>query len=98
LRTFLGHGGRVVAAGVSPGGRYLVSVDAHGRCKSWDLMRPARCRDLEQRMARAHELLKKNPGDHEALETLRQWYAFRGRDFPPPEPRSDLNVTAAATQ
>jgi len=45
-------------------------------------MRPARCRELEQQLAIAQERLENNPDEPSALATLRDWYAFRGRDVP----------------
>jgi WD40 repeat protein len=80
LRTFRGHRGKVVAAAVSPGGRYVVSADEQGGVRVWDLLRPRACRDLELQMAEAHEKLEKNAADPDALATFRDWYAFWGRD------------------
>ena len=80
LRTFRGHRGKVVAAAVSPSGRYVVSADDQGGVRVWDLLRPRACRDLELQMAEAHEKLKKNAADPDALATFRDWYAFWGRD------------------
>ena len=81
MRTFHGHRGRVVAAAVSRGGRYIVSADDHGTVLAWDLFRPLQGRDLARRMARAHERLKSDPDDKPALALLGEWYAFCGREM-----------------
>jgi WD40 repeat protein len=80
LRTFEGHKAPVIAAAVSPQGRYIVSADQLGTVRLWDLMRPARCRELEQQMAQAHDLIETDPASPAARATLRAWYAFRGHD------------------
>jgi WD40 repeat protein len=80
LRTLEGHKAAIQAAAVSPGGRFIVSADALGMVRVWDLMRPARCRELEEQMAAALDLLERNPTSPDAMETLRKWYAFQGRE------------------
>ena len=80
LRTLEGHKAAIQAAAVSPGERFIVSADALGTVRVWDLMRPARSRELEQQMAMAYELLAGNPTSPDAMKTLRNWYAFQGRD------------------
>lgn len=83
MRLFHGHSGRVTAAAVSPDGRYLVSADETGTVLAWDLRRPLRGHDLENRMASRGELMKNGQVDPDPA-VLREWYAFRGRPSPPP--------------
>ncbi len=71
VRTLRGHVARVVAAGISPNGRFLVSVDGHGRCLGWDLLRPAVCRDFEKWTDTSRE--------SEETARLKKWYTLRGR-------------------
>ena len=88
MRVFQGHAGRVTAAAVSPDGRYLVSADETGTVLAWDLRRPLRCRDLENKMASRAEFMKNGQVDPDPA-ALREWYAFRGRPsptVPPPAP------------
>jgi serine/threonine protein kinase/WD40 repeat protein len=72
VRTLRGHVARVVAAGISPNGRFVVSVDEHGRCLGWDLLRPAVCRDFERDLG----VLR----DPKQTANLRKWFTFRGRE------------------
>jgi hypothetical protein len=58
----------------------VVSVDQRGAVKAWDLFRPARLHDLEQKTADALEHIEKDPNSQTAVNTLREWYAFHGRD------------------
>ena len=80
LRSFEGHKTQVDAAGISPDGRFIVSVDKSGIVKAWDVMRPARYHELEREVSLASELLDRAPGNADALASFRKWYAFRGRD------------------
>jgi WD40 repeat protein len=72
LRTLRGHHARLVAAGMSPNGRFIVSVDESGRCLGWDLLRPAVCRDYEKKLGMSR--------DAEEVADLRNWFTFRGRE------------------
>jgi serine/threonine protein kinase/WD40 repeat protein len=71
LRTLRGHHARVVAAGISPNRRFIVSIDEHGRCLGWDLLRPAVCRNFEIG-------LDVSRGSEE-IAKLKEWFTFRGR-------------------
>ena len=90
MRAFRGHRGRVTAAAVSSGGRYVVSGDETGAVLVWDLLRPLRGRDLEQKLQATHERLASDPADAGAHAALREWLSFRGHS-------TDSAAPAAAT-
>jgi WD40 repeat protein len=77
LRAFRGHQAQVIAAGVSPNGRYIVSGDEHGTLLAWDLLRPRHCRDFELKFASAYNRLKDGRAGPEA-QSLNEWFKFRG--------------------
>ena len=59
-----------------------MSADDQGTVIVWDLFRPLRGRDLATKMANAHERFKSDARDPAALATLREWYAYCGRELP----------------
>jgi WD40 repeat protein len=79
LRCFPGHKSRIIASGVSPDERYVVSVDEQGNARAWDLFRPALCHELEANLVAAREQLK-DDGKENLLTALREWYALFSRD------------------
>jgi serine/threonine protein kinase/WD40 repeat protein len=81
LRVFQGHEARIIAAGVSPNGRYIVSADEHGRLLAWDLLRPLQCRDFEGRLSVAFNRLKDGHAGPDA-RSLNEWFKFRGVAVP----------------
>ena len=71
FRTLHGHRAPIVVGGVSPNGRFIVSIDESGRAIAWDLLRPAFCRDLERQI---------NPSSTEQeVANLKKWFTFMGR-------------------
>jgi WD40 repeat protein len=86
LRSFRGHDAPVIAAGVSPSGRFIVSADERGRLLAWDLLRPLRCRDFELRLSSAYA---RQRDARAGLDTasLVEWFKFRG--FPIPTSESE---------
>jgi hypothetical protein len=72
----------VIAAGVSPNGRYIVSGDEQGRLLAWDLLRPLRCRDFELRLAAAFTRARTSGAGPDA-RTLNEWLKFRGFSVAP---------------
>jgi hypothetical protein len=84
LRTLEGHRAAVEFAAVSPNGRFIVSADRDRTVRVWDVMRPARGRELEHDMRAAYDLIDNKIDKPSAsflpLETLRSWYAFCGHE------------------
>jgi WD40 repeat protein/tRNA A-37 threonylcarbamoyl transferase component Bud32 len=78
LRTLQGHKGRVDAIAMSPSGRYIVSADALGEVRVWDVMRPARSLELERKLAEAYEHWSRNPASNFDVASLERWYSFCG--------------------
>lgn len=65
----------------SPDGQKLVTTNMDGSLKVFDFSRPARYQDfwIKKEVDRATQALRLNPNNPEALNTLGEWYAFRGQ-------------------
>ena len=82
LRTLEGHNAQVVAAAMSSNGRFIVSADSQGTVRVWDVLRPARCRELERQLKEAYDRIDRDPKAPTPVATLQSWYAFCGDDVP----------------
>jgi eukaryotic-like serine/threonine-protein kinase len=76
----LTNSGPVTCLAFDRDGKTLLSSARDGIVTRWELDRPARFREFEQRLPLARQALTKNPSDAAALKTFGEWYAFRGVD------------------
>lgn len=77
--TLTAHAAPVTSVNLSDDGKLLLSSSHDGTVRLWDFSRPAAYRGFDARLARCATLLDNQPDNAEALATLGQWYAFRGR-------------------
>jgi hypothetical protein len=79
LRSLGGHTARIVAAGMSPKGRFIASIDEQGRVLAWDLLRPAFVREIEKKLADPRNMDRSPAQAKQDLENLARWFNIRGR-------------------
>ncbi|MEI6235071.1 MAG: protein kinase [Planctomycetota bacterium] len=78
LREFKAHVSSIGAVTFSPDSRRILSGAEDATLKLWDGSYAARYRDLDAKVADAQKVLAQNSKDAAALNTLGEWFAFRG--------------------
>jgi WD40 repeat protein/tRNA A-37 threonylcarbamoyl transferase component Bud32 len=74
---FTWHDGPLSSVSFAPDGRTVIS-SGRNQVKLWDLRRASTYSRLQAGAIKAQAILETNRGEHTSLETLGEWYAFRG--------------------
>jgi WD40 repeat protein len=80
IHTLEGHSAPVQSVAFSPDGAAALSGSSDRTLKLWNFSRIATYHESDQRISQAQSALQGSPNDPQSLNTLGNWYAFRGKN------------------